>query len=270
MLYLRKYIEKYYKMRREEKKVKTLYVTSEHPYSEDVKTIKISGNPEFTSPVINVFEEKKAKHDIETGKSLGKSLHGMYYDTKNGKFIKKWINGELMTSISNEVENDIFLELITFPEEVKFKDIDEIFINKYLNKKVTLHSVNIELNKKKINRSNNTGKPVETNHLDFLPPIMHVIGNRFTDEKKRYCDETGKLNIEFKCKWYNHITKSYSEDFFPYQILFLIKKMENEQLTISGINDIINSNKLIQYPIDKSFELEGIEDIIINYQILEP
>ena len=126
------------------------------------------------------------------------------------------------------------------------------------------------MNKKKINRSNSTGKLIETNHLDFLPPIMHVIGYRFTDEKKRYCDETGKLNIEFKCKWYNHVTKSYSEDFFPYQILFVIKKIENEKLTISGINDIINSNKLIQHTIDKSFELEGREDIVINYQIIEP
>lgn len=95
-------------MRQEEKKIRTLYVTSEHPYYEDVKTIKISGNPEFTSPVINVFEEKNAKHDIETGKSLGRSLHGMYYDTKNGKFIKKWVNDGLVTSISNAVENDIF------------------------------------------------------------------------------------------------------------------------------------------------------------------
>ncbi|OUL60727.1 hypothetical protein [Flavobacterium sp. AJR] len=256
-------------MKQEEKPTRTLYVTNEHPYYEDVKSVKISGNPEFTSPIINVFEEKNAKHDIETGKNLGKSLHGMYYDTKNGKFVKKWINGKLLTSVSSVVDND-FLELIVFAPETKLKDAEEKFINKYLSKKVTLHSVDVELNKIKINRSNSNGSLVETNHLDFLPPIMHVIGYRFTDEKKKYCDETGKLNIEFKCKWYNHVTKSYSEDFFPYQILLLIKPIKDLQLTISGINDTINSNKLIQYPINKKFTLEGKEDIAIDYQIIEP
>lgn len=257
-------------MRQEEKTAKILYVTNEHPYYENVKTVKISGNPEFTSPVINVFEEKNAKHDIETGKNLGKSLHGMYYDTKNGKFIKKWINSGLMTSISSAVDDDVFLELIKFSNEAKLKEIDGEFKDAYLNKKVTLHSVNIELNKQKINRSNSNGNLVETNHLDFLPPIMHVIGYRFADDKKKYCDETGKLNIEFKCKWYNHVTKSYSEEFIPYQILFLIKPINNEQLTISGINDVINSNKLIQHPINKNFELEGTVGIFINFQIIEP
>ena len=250
---------------------KSLYVTNEHPYYEDVKTVKISGNPEYTSPIFNVFEERSAKHDIETGKHLGKLLHGMYYDTKNGKFIRKWISSSLMNPISNVVENDAFLELITFPPQTKLKEIEEIFKDTYLNKKVALHSVDIELNKKKINRSNSSsGALVETNHLDFLPPIMHVIGYKYTDDKKKYCDETGKLKIEFKCKWYNHVTKSYSEEFIPYEILFLIKPISNEQLTISIINEIINSNKLFQHPIKEKFQLEGIEQIVIDYQIIEP
>lgn len=41
-------------------------------------------------------------------------------------------------------------------------------------------------------------------------------------------------------------------------------------MTISGIDTIINSNKLFQYPVKEKFQLEELEGIVINYQIIEP
>src|SRR5690554_1485125 len=252
---------------------RALYVLKTHPYNEDVQNVKISGNPEYTSPVLNSFEEKRGKHDTETGKALGNQLHGIYYDSKNGKFIKKLINTNLVTKISFDlIDNPFFSEFkFEIESQVTIKEIERIIKNKYLNKKVSLRSISIELEKKKLNRSNSVEKLIETNHLDFLPPVMQIIGYRFSDEKKKFCEETGDLKLEFKCKWYNHISRGFSEEFLPYQTLILINELIEEKKKISGINDTINSNQLIQYPIPENevFNLEGTP-VKINFTIVEP
>lgn len=257
---------------------KGLYVLKTHPYNEDIQNIKISGNPDYTSPILNYFEVKKGKHDIETGEHLGDQLNCIFYDSKQGKFVKKLFNKKLVNSLTFDISKNNLLSEIEFEKVYKNdnnplnqKELEIFFKKNLFYKKVSLRSISIELKKSKINNSSNSGKLIETNHLDFLPPVMQIIGYRFSDEKKKFCEETGELKLEIKCKWFNHYSKSFSEEFLPYQILILINDIISETETITGIDDIINSNGVIQYPLDEkeTFFLENTHTKIL-FDIVTP
>lgn len=255
-----------------------LYVLKTHPYNEDIQNIKISGNPEYTSPILNYFEEKKGKYDTETGVAFGDQIHSIYYDSKQGKFIKRLINKNLLNTLTFDVSQELLLSEIQFKNDSKeiiihsnHKEIEKSIKKNFINRKVSLRSIYIELTKKKINISNTSEKLIETNHLDFLPPVMQIIGFRFNDEKKKFCEETGDLKLEFKCKWFNNITKTFSEEFLPYQALVCINDSRNETSNITGINNLINSNGLIQYSLTEQqiFQLEGF-NIKITQNVMIP
>ena len=257
---------------------KGLYVLRTHPYNEDIQNVKISGNPEYTSPILNLFEEKKGKHDIDTGEHLGDQINCLFYDSKQGKFVKKLINKKLTNSLTLNISKNNLLSEIEFKKDSKdgnndlnYKEIERFIKKNLLHKKASLRSVSIELTKKKVNVSNNTEKLVETNHLDFLPPVMQIIGYRFCDEKKKFCEETGDLKLELKCKWFNHSSKTFSEEFLPYQTLILINKIKDEAETITGIDKLINSNGLIQYPlVEKEIFILENTPIQIKFDVVIP
>lgn len=248
-----------------------LYILNTHPYRENITDLSISGNPEYTAPILNYFEEKKGKYDTETGESFGNQLNCVYFDSKQGKFVKRLLNRNLINSLTFELTNNSLLSEIEFQNDLKLKSIKELettIKNKFLYKRVSLRSMPLELAKLKLNRSSTNERLIETNHLDFLPPIMQIIGYKFTDEKKKFCEESGDLKLEFKCKWFNHSSKSFSEEFLPYQTLIVINELTQEN-NITRVNDFINSNVLFQHPINKLITLEGT-DIKINYNFHIP
>ena len=260
------------------KTTKGLFVLKTHPYNENIDNVKISGNPEYTPPILNLFEEKKGKHDIDTGEHLGNQINCLFYDSKQGKFVKKLINKKLTNSLTFDISKNNLLSEIEFKKDSKddnnpfnHKEIEKFIKKNLLYKKASLRSISIELTKKKVNVSSSTEKLVQTNHLDFLPPVMQIIGYRFSDEKKKFCDETGDLKLELKCKWFNHSSKTFSEEFLPYQALILINEINDEAETITGINELINSNRLIQYPLDKkeTFTLEN-STIEVKFDVVIP
>lgn len=249
-----------------------------HPYQNGKTNIKITAYADYTAPILNIIEVKPGKHDTETGKDLGKSVHCIYYNSKVGKLETKWINNNLLKSLEFSIIDNPFLEQISFIEDEDgekkpIKKIESLLQANYLNKKVCLKSMPLELVKVKANRSYEKDKFIETNHLEFLPPIMSIIGFRFPDEKKRYCEETGKLKIEVKCKWYNSATKSFSEEFIPYQVLFIVKETYEISGTdlVADIQKTIESNSLIIAKNKKPFKLEEIKpEINITNTLLEP
>lgn len=260
------------------KTTKGLFVLKTHPYNENIDNVKISGNPEYTSPILNLFEEKKGKHDIDTGEHLGNQINCLFYDSKQGKFVKKLINKKLTNSLTFDISKYNLLSEIEFKKDSKddnnpfnHKEIEKFIKKNLLYKKASLRSISIELTKKKVNVSSSTEKLVQTNHLDFLPPVMQIIGYRFSDEKKKFCDETGDLKLELKCKWFNHSSKTFSEEFLPYQALILINEINDEAENITGINNLINSNGFIQYPLDnnETFTLED-STIKITFDVVIP
>lgn len=113
---------------------------------------------------------------------------------------------------------------------------------------------------------------------------MHIISFKYVDEKKKICEDTQNLKLEFKCKWFNHITKSFSEEYIPYQALVFIE--ENTEFTINSIVKLIKTNELIRYKLElpevnddllefdyvdnkKGFELEN-SNVKIGYTLLRP
>ncbi|WP_116789438.1 hypothetical protein [Flavobacterium psychrotrophum] len=244
-----------------------------HPYYKNETSYKITAYADYTPPILIIIESKISKYDADTGLSLGQSVYCAYYNSNNGKLESKWINGNLLNPLI--AKPSIFIEDIKFKDNITQKEVEIVIKTIYLNKKVALKSLDLELKKVKAHRSFEKDKFIETNHLEFLPPIMTIIGHRFPDEKKKFCEDTGRLKIDFKCKWYNSASKSFSEEFLPYQVLQLVK--ETSELfgpdILSDLKIVIESNKLIKINVkDKDvFRLEGRDPLIeIASTILEP
>ena len=103
---------------------------------------------------------------------------------------------------------------------------------------------------------------------------MTIIGYKFSDEKKRICEDTGDINLEFKCKWYNSTAKTFSEEFLPYQVLALIKNNEELDKRIKLLPELIKSKKIIQIALENPIVFKNREGEPtgeeISYELLKP
>lgn len=246
-----------------------LIVFKTHPYIKKHTNIKISAFPDYTSPILIIKEVKEKNFEKETGRDNGQQLNCIYYNSSDGKFTEKWINSMLVNEIYFSVTNhkilaelDLKSELIQAKKELTSKNYENLIRGSYLNKKVALKSIDLELLKNKINRTKENGELIETNHLEFLPPVMTVIGFKYSDEKHKYCEKTGLPLIELKCKWYNSSSKTFSESFFQYDILYSIKETQelfDETDLLADISDSLDENLFFILPLEKKFPLE-LED----------
>jgi hypothetical protein len=249
-----------------------LIVFKTHPFVKELTNIKISAYADYTSPILVVKEVKEKSFDKETGKDVGQQLHCTYYNSRDGKFTDKWINSNLVQRVSFSVLNnkilahfDLKKELDDLKKESTSKNYENLIKENYLNKKVILKSVDLELFKTKVNRTKENGELIETNHLEFLPPVMTTIGYKFSDDKHKFCEKSGQPLMELKCKWYNSSSKTFSESFFPFEILFYVNETQElfpKNDLLSDVNESINDNSFFNLPIpllpvDKSFILEG-------------
>jgi len=226
-----------------------------------------------------VKETKEKSHDKETGRDIGQHIHCTYYNSRDGKFTDKWINSNLVNKLFFSVLNhkilddfDLKKELDDLGKELTSKNYENLLNENHLNKKVILKSVDLELFKNKINRTKENGELVETNHLEFLPPLMTIIGFKFPDDKNKFCEKTGVPLIELKCKWYNSNTKSFSENFLSIETLYRVNDTQDIILNTDLLSDIVNSIEdnsffnLPLLPLTKCFNLEG-RDIRISHTL---
>ncbi len=244
-----------------------LVVFKTHPFINSFTNIKITGYSDYTSPVLVVKEVKEGTFDKVTGKNIGLQLNCQYYNSKDGKFIEKWINSNLVQKIDFSISShkilfnlDLKSDLEDLKKETTIKNYEEIITNDYINRKVVLKSVDIELNKVKVNRVKEDGKLTETNHLEFLPPIMTIIGYKLSDDKNKFCEKSGLPFIELKCKWYNSSSKNFSESYFSFDILYLVKETQDlyfEKDLLSDITESIEENPYFILPLINQFQLEG-------------
>ncbi|OXB04430.1 hypothetical protein [Flavobacterium pectinovorum] len=255
-----------------------LIVFKTHPFINDLTNVRIAAYSEYTSPLLVVKEIKEKSFDKENGRDIGQQLNCIYYNSKDGKFIDKWISSKLINKVFFSVvdhkllsEFDFKKKLLDSNKELSIRNYENLIKEHYLNKKVILKSVDIELFKIKVNRTKENGELVETNHLEFLPPLMSVIGFKFNDEKNKFSEKTGLPMIELKCKWYNSSAKTFSESFFPSEILYSVKDVEDlfpEKDLLSDIAESIEENSFFNLPIIKPFNLEGNKNsTVINYSI---
>jgi len=261
-------------------KIGEIVVFKSHPYIDKHTNIKIAAYSDYTSPILVIKQIKEKSHDKFTGKDIAQELNCYYYSSRDGKFTERWISSNLVKKIffsvlDHKILNDIDLkkDLENSDKELSARNYENLLKASYLNKMVVLKSVDVELGKKKVNRTKDNGELVETNHLEFLPPIMTIIGYKYTDEKHKFCEKTGLPLIEFKCKWYNSNSKTFSELLFPYNVLYTVKEIQDLFLhkdLLSDINESIEKNIIYNLHINKSFELEGDKEIKITKTIGYP
>lgn len=252
-----------------------------HPYSSVNQNIKIGGYPDYTSPlmIVNKRTENKSFDSI-TRERIGEILECIYYNSKTGKYDTKRISSldlvkcevEVLAEERKKLLRDIEISfeinkkksLVSQDKEITIKEIETHIKNNYLNVKVVLKSVDIELHKEKINREKDNGELIVTNHLDFLPPVMTVIGYRFCDEKNKFCQIEGKPLLEFKCKWFNAYLKTYSEEYLKVETLYKIDlglevgENSDKRNLLEDYSSYINSNYYHQIRLKEPFDLEEV------------
>jgi hypothetical protein len=245
-----------------------------HPYTANNNNIKIAMYADYTAPILVVFKSLEDREfDATTGKKVGMMTECVYYSTNEGKFCTRKIHSSELISSSESVGKDrtdilnkinIGIELDDLKKEKNIKSIEELIKSKYLHAKVTLRSVDLELHKCKVGREKDNGDLVETNHLEFLPPVMTVIDFRYCDDKNKFCNKTGKPLIEFKCKWYNSKLKTFSEEFLNTELLYLID-FPLHLLEVYGTQIDSNSYNLIK--LKKSILLEDSANKEVQYTL---
>lgn len=263
-----------------------LYSLKNHPYQSEVQNVQIAAYASMTPPILVISEilNPPKEHDAETGIAKSRQIKGIYYCHKNHKFETLWVNvnelkviqvntGSETESNHNNVTPD-GEEFLTkgyvwqkYPKSISLEHIKELF----LHKQVILKSCDLELGKKKTTFSQTEIKPSEkiTAHLDFLPPVLTVIDIKPNEEKITHNPKSGNLKkilsvYLLKCKWYNPLSGSFSEDFIPIETVDIVEKADK----VDHVSRLIISKEFIKQPLKEQIELESGK--IIKYTYAQP
>lgn len=229
-----------------------------HPFYSINTEILISADATMIPPVMVIIEilndyKKIGDFDEKTGiqQSNGSQVKCLFYSHKTHRYESNWLLVDQIKKINNE-------ELIGNEDLTKNAIclIKESDINTFINKKVILKSWKIELGKKRSNFSDDTysNKKINkvTGHLSFLPPVMIVVGSKKIDEIKdsNFDKKTGLIKREFskillKCKWFNSLTNTFSEDFFTPEALDIVEDIDSN--VINDIQDFIKNKIFLRF-----------------------
>lgn len=247
-----------------------LYSLKNHPYSIDSNKIKIAGLATMTPPIMVISEilNSPKQHDIETGLIKSGQVRCMYYCHKNHKFENLWFSMSDIklidedntkgTDRDDQINEEIVTKNVVLNKFENPSIIEEIK-NKFLNKQVILKSCDLELGKLKTTFSQTEYKSSDkiTAHLDFLPPVLTVIDVKLNDEKKSFNPKSGNLKKIYsvyllKCKWYNPLSGSFSEDFIPIETV-----QEIQIIDLNPIKEAINKKYIYRYDLSKDILVES-------------
>lgn len=228
-----------------------LVTLNNHPFFYNNTEILISADETLIPPVMVIIEilldyRTKFEYEEKTGliDSNQSQLKCIFYSHKTGKYETNWFIVSQLKRISIDIE------------EAKIEISDIRNINKILNKNVILKTWSIEIIKKKSSLNYNSNSNEKSNKisslLSFLPPIMTVIGIKKIDDIKEnnFDKKTGnpkRLFSKFliKCKWFNPLTCSFSEDYFTPETLNIVKQIDNN--LIVKIERLIKDKKFVQF-----------------------
>ncbi len=268
-----------------------LYSLKNHPYEGDVYNVLVAAFAAMTPPILVISEilNPPKEHDIETGAAKPKQVKGIYYCHKSHKFESIWINAEELKLIDENIvaspaadnsgeatdgnvdekqdEDEIKTNGTVFQKYPKSVSLEEIK-KSFLHKLVILKSCELELGKLKSTFSETENKPSvkETAHLDFLPPVLTVIDVKPNEEKITYNAKSGNLKkissaYLLKCKWYNPLSGSFSEDFIPIETVEVVKL----DPTVDLVSRLILTKEFVKQPLKKQIELESGKKLKYTY-----
>ena len=194
----------------------------------------------------NSYDTESEEVDIETKKA--KKLPNQYlcyfYSSKTSTFEKHWFKENEIKKIDFDTENN---------QEKVTKTEDKVsLLNKYKDNLVVLKSADLELSKKKTTWSRTKEEDINKTQafLEFLSPVMTVIEvvENQNFNKDRVNPKNGEIKREsckflLKCKWFNPIKQTFSEEIIPYKILQLVEFNSNK---IEFIEKGINTKNVFQ------------------------
>lgn len=237
-------------------------VLPQHPFSVDT-SIKIGGNANYTSPILNVADVLIARgYETDTTQLIPtkKASQALcyYYSNKLGTFEKHWFSLKELKNISNEDSDNCEIKIVNGKISTNTNEGDEVICipnseqnidvlkENYLHKTVILKSADLELSKEKFHWQQlleDKDKFNIENYHEFLSPIMTVIdvveNKNFNND--RLDGKSGNIKrlpnkFFFKCKWFNPVKQNFSEELLPPQILKQVVCPDNLQLFINAIN----------------------------------
>ncbi len=253
-----------------------------HPYN-IAENSKIGANSFLTPPIMVVTEilkSKKFNPDSEIKESVPNQLLCTFFNSKNSSFEKFWFKYDEVFSLHNVEEEYVEIE----NTEISYSNESISSLKKdYLYKLVVLLTADEELRKKKITWIKNkedVNYKTEA-YLEFLPPIMTVIDvvENSTFLKERRDPKDGSLKKDsskflLKCKWFNNIKQTFSEEFIPYSIIkkvtFSNEKLEAIKIGIANktVFSINSTDREIKSRNEKIKKIVIFKDVIIlNHSI---
>ena len=190
-------------------------------------------------------ESEEIDFDTKKAKKLPNQYLCYFYSSKTSTFEKHWFKENEIERINSDTDE-------TNKEEIKKTEDKVSLLNKYKDNLVVLKSADLELSKKKTTWSRTKEEDINKTQafLEFLPPVMTVLDvvENKNFNKDRVNPKNGEIKREsckflLKCKWFNPIKQTFSEEIIPYKILQLVEFNSNK---IESIENGINTKNVFQ------------------------
>lgn len=193
------------------------YITN--PFLNSISELIVKAKSEYTPPILVVFEISNAKNFNEQTGKKDVQYNCIFFNTKTCLFERKWFKEIELRLIEENRHNDA---------EADTKGLTDV--QKYVNKKYILTSVDFELKKLKSNyeKTENARTKITAN-LDFVPPILTILEVLQNENKKVFDTVTGtklRSQILLKCKWYNSAKQGFSEEILPLNVLKSVEEYD--------------------------------------------
>lgn len=243
----------------------SIVALNSHFYFEntDSKIMILSGDPKIISPLMVIIEMviDKPSYDENTGMQLSDystfQCKCIWFSHKNYQFEDVWISSRLLKKI-----------------QIKKEKIDDTVIKKY-GTFVELKTSTIEQGKQKssFKKSNDSKTYTLTSELNFVSPIMQVVGLTKNESKEPLFNPKTLKPIRFisksliKCKYYNPISDKFSEALLPIESLNIVDAVN--QSILDKIKQTLNNDLYIEINYSGHNELSKndlIKPIKINFR----
>lgn len=214
----------------------------------------------------NSYDTESEEVDTETNKvkKLPNQYLCYFYSSKTSSFEKQWFKQNEIKKIDSDIETN---------QEKVTKTEDKVsLLNKYKDNLVVLKSADLELSKKKTTWSRTKEEDINKTQafLEFLSPVMTVIDvvENQNYNKDRINPKNGEIKREsckflLKCKWFNPIKQTFSEEIIPYKIL---QRVEFNSNKIEVIERGINTKNVFQLiEKDLNITLENSKNSFYKY-----
>lgn len=250
-----------------------------HPYN-IVQNSKIGATASLTPPIMVVTERlisNKYNADAEEKELISSQILCTFFNSKNSSVEKFWFKSDELSKIPNEkrqLNQENESEINYNSENKNLASMKRDFKNEL----VVLLTADEELGKKKMSWFKNKE---EDNYkteafLEFLPPVMTVIDvvenlNYLKERRDPKDGSLKKVSCKYllKCKWYNPIKQTFSEEFIPYKIIQKVSFSNDLLETIKDaiidktVFSIISNEKEIKINNNKLKKIISFKEVII-------